>query len=247
MSKEEILVSYENYINVIKAVLKYGDLSNFKSHPDYICTVENVSQDVGMRYWNLLSNFYSNEVIARYCKLNDTYGGASKRVINGCAISPTSLRYLFQAHLIWNHIKYLNGEINIVELGGGYGGMCLAMNYLAPYFNSKIETYTIIDISEALQLQKLYLDKHNLSFPVTYLNCNDFGKDVKDNSFLIANYSFSELPYNIREKYIATLFPHISHGFMAWNFIQVYDFGKKLISNVEEYPLTCSGNRYLYF
>ena len=64
--------------------------------------------------------------------------------------------------------------------------------------------------------------------------------------FLISNYCFSEIPGNLQKEYIAKLFPKVSHGFMAWNHIPVYNFGFDIKEEVE-FPKTGSYNKYIYF
>jgi hypothetical protein len=51
---------------------------------------------------------------------------------------------------------------------------------------------------------------------------------------------------DLQKQYIATLFPKVSHGFMAWNNIPLYNFGFETKSETEV-PLTGPVNKYVYF
>jgi hypothetical protein len=64
--------------------------------------------------------------------------------------------------------------------------------------------------------------------------------------FLVSNYCFSEISTEFQKKYIDTLFPKISHGFMAWNNSPTYYFGFEIKEEIE-YPKTGNFNRYVYF
>ena len=72
------------------------------------------------------------------------------------------------------------------------------------------------------------------------------------NLFLISNYSFSEIESEHQKGYIKYLFPKVSHGFIIWNHIALYDFGFK-VTIEDEYPLTSNNpnpllnNKYVYF
>jgi hypothetical protein len=74
-----------------------------------------------------------------------------------------------------------------------------------------------------------------------------FGEDIaKDNLFLISNYSFSEILPVFQQKYIKNLFPKVSHGFITWNHVPVFDFGYKCTIEPET-PLTAAINKFLRF
>jgi hypothetical protein len=61
--------------------------------------------------------------------------------------------------LILDHIKKnLLNNIDLVEICGGYGGLCLFIFKLSILFNISINSYTIFDLSEPMILQKKYLN-----------------------------------------------------------------------------------------
>jgi hypothetical protein len=252
--------AYSNYCTTIAKVVQEQDLSSFKSHPHYQEILEHVNQKLGQDYLNLLTRVLDEHTISNFCTLNDCVGSPVKYPIGSYLCSPTSLRYLYHAHLVLTHIKKVNDinneqhqqNIDIVEIGGGYGGLCLAMNMLQSLYNVQITSYKIIDLDEPLQLQKMYLDKFNLTFPVQFHHARYYGSDVDDHDrkdlFLIANYSFSEFSKEIQNEYLTHLFPKVSHGFLTWNCTKLYDIGKK-VKIEEEVPQTNFNgtNYYVYF
>jgi len=144
-------------------------------------------------------------------------------------------------------MRTVGTELDIVEVGGGYGGLCLALHHFAEKYGVKIKSYTILDLAPPSRLQKLYLEKIQPSLKVDLVDASTFGEGIsKTNLFLISNYCFSEIPDNLQKEYIAKLFPKVSHGFMAWNHIPLYNFGFDVKEEME-YPKTGAYNKYLYF
>ena len=251
----EVDNEYLDYRNSITLSIKDGNLNGFKSSDDYRSILEHVSQDLGNKYYDLIKKefFIEDEKIVKFCELNDFYGSPDKYLIKNLntIVSPTSLRYIFHSLLIIDHIRSLNlSNLNIVEVGAGYGGLALCMNYFG---SDLIESYTCIDFPEVLQLQKLYLSKFQLNFPVSFVDCSTFGYSIdKPNIFFISNYGFSEISETKRNKYSEILIPKVQHGFMSWCGVDVYNFGKSEVKFVDERPMTAgggfaSGNKFVYF
>jgi hypothetical protein len=93
----------------------------------------------------------------------------------------------------------------------------------------------------------MYISKVNPDIHVEYIDAGTFGSGITDkNLCLVSTYCFSEIPLELQHSYINTLFPKISHGFIAWNNIPVYDFG--FTSRIEgEIPNSAPNNRFVYF
>lgn len=241
---DSIYVEFSNYVNTL------SNVSSFKSHPSFTYMLEHVSPEFGSNYLDLIknrTNISENEIIG-YCKINDKFGGGDKHSYGFITTSPSNFRYLFQAHLILNHIANLGlTNVNLVEVGCGYGGLCLAISYLCNHYNVKINSYYLIDLPAVSKLQEMYLKEHTLNFTTHFHSAFNYGDDIKVNDlFFVSNYCFSEISSENQRKYIATLFPNISHGFLAWNNIPVYNFGFDYVVE-NEYPLTGPYNKYVYF
>ena len=136
-------------------------------------------------------------------------------------------------------------NVDIVEIGGGYGGLCLFIFKLSKIFNITIKSYTIFDISQVCQLQKKYLKIHNIDIKTNIL---DTKFTLENNSFLISNYAFSEISEGLQKKYIEqVLDKYIEYGFLAWNWRKLYKFiSNKVISFTKERPMTGPDNLFVY-
>lgn len=241
---------YTNYVAAVREMVKSSDLSNFKSHPAYKDVLEHVDYNQGVQYYHLihLTTQIPPSIVMLFCAMNDKFGTPTLYDFGDFKASPTSLRYIYHAHLILTHIKSLNKTTyDIVEIGGGYGGLSMAIDYLSSFYGIQISSYTIIDLQEIMQLQSLYLKNINLSFPVNHVDALTFGKDIPlSSAFLISNYCFSEISSNYQKKYLEHLFPKIEHGFIAWNYIPLYEF-RKFLRVEEERPKTGEFNQFVYF
>lgn len=247
---------YSNFINSINDITQ----SSFKSNPNYTYMLEHVNYNQGREYLKLTKKNFPNiseDYIKRLVSINDEIGNTQKYNIDQIICSPTSLRYIYHSLLILEHLKDLyninDTPVSVVELGGGYGGLCLIFNHLyldyySKYF--KLHNYSIIDLPNPCSLQRKYLEYHKISCKCyDAFNYNEFLQENKNNeTFLISNYCFSELGNENQKSYVKNLFPIIQHGFIAWNNIDVYNFGKKIIKQVREEPLTGNDkNYYIYF
>ena len=224
------------------------NITSFKQHPSYNEILEHVSVDQGYKYYSLLKEEcnLNDNIIHEFCLQNDSVGNPLKFNINGVLCSPTSLRYLYHACQVINNID----NRDIVEIGGGYGGLCLAIDFLSKLRNVKIKSYTIIDLEEVINIQSIYLDKFSLEYDVTFLSASDYKDKLKSiNYFLISNYCISEVDETLRQEYVRCLFPYVENGFITWNFIPVdYNVFKNFKTSVEvEKPLTGNYNFFVNF
>lgn len=246
---------YGAYIDYVKQVVAKKDLSNFKRVKPYRKVLEHVNDTQGLSYYQLLTNDnnpITTQQILNFSAQNDSFGNPNTMSIANMSVSPTTLRYLYHARLILDHLNsnkvFYKTGINIVEVGGGYGGLCLAINYLnISKYRLPIKSYTIIDLEDVSKLQELYLSKFKLLFPVSFRS--DIGNYVNYN-FLISNYAISEFDPQTRMNYMNGLANYMPHGFMVWNG-GVYNFssiGKfKRAKHEPEKPQTGKSNVFVYF
>jgi hypothetical protein len=235
--KMAIVVSYDNYVNTIRNNLSLDPKDwFFKSDPAYTPILEHVTEHVGNRYFTEIKerfpSYYNDNknLLIELCYKNDLYGKTKKSVFTDFTIcSPTNLRYILHSFLILQYIQSIElNNLNIIEIGGGYGGLYFFLKHLSPLFGVSINTYTIFDLKEASDLQNLYLDNLQVSDYSTQ-QLNNLGSLYK-NSFLISNYAFSEISPIVQNEYIEKVIkPYVSNGFILWNHIKVYPFiDKKL-------------------
>jgi len=241
---------YTHYYNYINEIVQLPSLPDFKSNQHYCGILEHMSHSQGLEYLHLIKTTtnLSEESIIEYCKENDRIGGGVKYDFGFVHTSPSNFRYIFHCHLILKHICNLNiNDIDIVELGGGYGGLCLAINIFSSYYGIKIKRYNLIDLPVISTLQKKYLDNHNLKYKVNSFSAFNYGIEINEkNLFVISNYCFSEIANEYQQNYIKFLFPKVEHGFMVWNHIPLYNFVFNYKEETE-YPLTGHLNKYVYF
>lgn len=241
---------YKLYSDYVKTVCDTGDLSSFKSNPCYTYMLEHVSPEVGQKYLDCILKHTSitRNDIQEFADKNDRIGNTTRIMYDTIVASPTSLRYIYFAHLILTHLKAKQlPTYNLVEIGGGYGGLFLAVDFLHKRYDMNIESYTIIDLTEPGRLQQAYLSKHTTQIPYYTADASTYGSTLyRENQCLISTYSFSEISPDYQLNYINYLFPRIKHGFIAWNNIPTYYFGFH-IQEEEENPKTGAFNKFVYF
>jgi len=244
------MAEYSRYSNFVESIIKDNNLINFKNNKDYIYMLEHVTASQGSEYLKYIrkTTITQNE-IESFCNLNDSIGNPNIIKYNNFSSSPTSLRYIYHSHLILKYLESLKlDSIDIVEIGGGYGGLCLAIHFFSEKYGLKINSYTIIDLPSISKLQEKYIYKINPLININYIDATRFGSNIsKTNLFCISNYCFSEISSDFQKIYINSLFNKVIHGFMVWNAIPVYNFG---FTYKEENEIPFTGgkyNKYIYF
>ena len=250
---------YDEYTNYVNEIITTDKKQwKFKSTGLYTEILEHILPYHGKLYFREIKkhfyNFYNKykSFLIKLCRKNDLYGNPSQIIFkNFIKCSSTNLRYILHSLLILTFMKKNNlNYIDIIEIGGGYGGLSFYIHNISRLFNIKINSYTIFDLLNVSKLQKVYLKALNSTKNMNFYQIDNY-KDLKPNSFLIANYSYSEISMDLRKEYTEKILnPYISYGFMVWNFIPIYDFiDNKIISNELEYPDTSGDatNYYLTF
>jgi hypothetical protein len=220
----------------------------FKSSPAYQQILEHVTPEQGLAYlalaqssprWSANMRLLVGEIALE----NDRLGKPVRAPFDSLGIycSPTNMRYLWHALEILSWVDHLGLKaVNIVEIGGGYGGLALYLHRLAPYLHSEIASYTILDLPEASALQAAYA--RELGFPVEGRGDQVFELRERVN-FLISAYAFSEFSPEVRAWYEKFVVPWCPHGWMLWNMIPVYPFTDHVYEVADEQPLTGAGNK----
>ncbi len=204
-------------------------IETFKRDTNIIGIIENVSIQFGQKYLdNIMSFSEKNNINWNKIKLLNDIGNPNNQpfIINEQTVmlSPTTLRYVQFTMDTLYHIKNVlkSTNINIVEIGGGYGFQCVLLFELAQIFNIHINKYTILDLSEVNNLQKYFVKKcasvvNNL-VNITTTTINNY--DIKDMDLVISNYALGEFTKDWQDYYIKNVISQISHGYICWNFSQ---------------------------
>ncbi len=262
---------YNNYLNFLNQGVEDITKLNFKSNMNYRGILEHVSKKYGEEYIKLIETEFpliEMENILEFIETNDKYGGTQKEMfmMNEVPIycSPTSLRYIYHACLVLSYLQNTKNK-NIVEVGCGYGGLCLAINYFQKFFNLKIENYNIVDFDESCDLIQKYLSLHRniITTNMKYHSNKSYGANVNDEKlFFISNYCYTEIEKDDNMGYTNFLLPKVENGFLVWQnggnqgAYPVENAGEKLVKDVKkteyERPQTDAGygiykNYFVYF
>ena len=273
---------YDEYINYLKQI-DYTNIKDcgFKSDTKYRSILEHVSYELGQKYLDLILSEFDDtghDDIFEFITINDRYGSPQRyeyviplspnnsnnnNDVQRIVSSPTTLRYIYHALVILRHYSNTQCE-NMVEVGCGYGGLCLAIQYFSKIKNIKINNYNLIDLPEVGNLIAAYLA---LNMGNTYSNLNitsayTYGKEISNTKlFFISNYCYTELDVTHNTMYSKILLPTTDHGFIIWQNggnRGSYPIGDcdeitgKITNRVEEKPQTDAGydlymNYFVYF
>ena len=181
------------YLSACRAAAQGSDFfKGFKSHPAYRHVLEHVSYEEGQQYLDEVEIDYKDKLDE--IKENDALGTPVTCSYNGVGtISPTTVRYLKNTSDIVN--KFGTSFDSIVEIGGGYGGLCKVMSSFV-----KFENYLLIDLEECNMLSRKYLS--NFDLPTMSYQAEEI-VDVEENfDLLISNYALSECNRETQMMYV---------------------------------------------
>lgn len=126
-------------------------------------------------------------------------------------MSPSTIRYIKNTLDIFNFIGDKNIK-NIVEIGGGYGGLCKTMSVLFDFDN-----YVLIDLPECNKLSNKYLSKfEELSGKTNQYSFDEF-EEIENVDLVISNYAFSECSRTVQEMYYNNVVLNSDYFYMVYN------------------------------
>jgi hypothetical protein len=259
---------YDSYEAVSRAAaVSMIENSEFKSSPAFRAITENVNADQGAQYLKLIEKEFpsiTHQDLMRFGDINDNTGDpdpslfatAGGRYVT-CA--PTSLRYLYHALRIVTDFA-TTGCLDIAEIGAGYGGLFLAINFATKKLAVPVRTYAIVELPGVGELAAAYIELNRASvhIPYTIHAAADYGADVsKESLYVISNYCFTEISETHRVGYSSALLKPAAHGFMAWQTVfgtplgrAQFFVGKTVRFIEEERPQTAtqqSPNFFVFF
>jgi hypothetical protein len=238
---------YDDWKNICKYIVS-NKIIDWKQDKNVTYMLEHLGIEYAEIYLqDLLNEGVNIYNIQKLCEINDKYGNANiKQFDNGLRSSTSSVRYVRHALDICNLIKSKNyKKVNIVEGGGGYGGLCVILNNLANTMNISISKYFIYDLEEIQRLQHYYLCNFVNIDNVRFKSCNTFGSNfiTEDGevNILVSCYCLSEIKDEYKNEYLKNLLPKVHGGFLAWNFGSKEGLPKDA-TIVPEIPDTGEGN-----
>lgn len=243
------MIDYSAYLKVCRdAVIDEEIFNTFKRHPDYVPILEHVTYEQGLVYIDEITREfpYLLQHFERFAT-NDILGKPHLRYYPGIAldISPTILRYIKVLADLMNLFGRLD-DLNIVEIGGGYGGQCKIIHDICIP-----KSYTIIDLPEASLLCKKYLNAQKSIRTgidnVIFREVNNMQEVRYD--LCISNYAYSEMNRKYQDLYTEKIIRFSDRGYMTCNFIVPENRSKEEIFALkpnpviyEEKPLTAGDN-----
>ena len=204
--------SYTDYENYISSIINQNDCMEFIRNYHYTGILENLTYDLGKQYLNVIIEKYdeffqmNKTLLYKLCCLNDSIGKPFKypfSELNDINCSAYNFRYILHSLMILNYCKELNlSEVDIIEIGGGYGGLCFNLYNLSKCFNIKINSYSIFDLEIVSKLQKKVLDSILREEFINFMTSGNYEESkLKTNSFLISNYAYDEIGSSFKTQY----------------------------------------------
>lgn len=231
--------SYNKYLGCCNNCLKDNTLFNeFKSRHEYRVILEHVTPQIGKAYIKVLEEKYSEYIpLLDWSKFeeNDKIGNPLKhnftelkKYTENTKFSPTTIRYIVTGlDILYNYkMKNSKKELNIVEVGGGYGGQCKLIFDLAPLFDLEVKSYTIMDYDIVCNLQKKYLST------LGYKNVNFLHFDLKNvpklNKYdlFISNYALGEISKKYQNYYVNYVVKYARNLYIIWNMTPLHEYFK---------------------
>lgn len=149
--------------------------------------------------------------------------------------SPSTIAYVFKALDILQHMKDSSlNNINILEIGAGYGGQCKMIIDFAPLFDINIKSYTLVDLYWPNELQKKYLGSlgytKNIKY-ISYEKLSDNEEVLPEFDYLISVYALGEFMPDVQQFYIDKMI-NFAYHYLVWNAPNIHE--SFLLSDIEE-------------
>ena len=203
----------DNYIKICEDAQQAEMFKNFRRHPSIRNVIEGSSKLQGRRNLKALQAMAQDYV--KKLPTLETYErlGNPRRFTycNGRLYSPCTIRYVKILADMRHRFKSFN-DMDIIEIGGGYGGQCAIMAHF-----EKFKSYTLIDLPCVLGLARKFVDELGVS------NVHTIGVDELDQletyDLIVSNYAFSEIDAQHQLVYLEKVIKNIPRGYMTMNFI----------------------------
>jgi putative sugar O-methyltransferase len=206
----------QNYIDICESIIKNDEnFSSFKSSKEYNIILEHVHYELGLQYYDHIQKV-GKEIYDKYLNKfleNDQIGNPNQFFYGDGKISPTTLRYIKNC-LDLSFLCDDQGVSKIVEVGGGYGGLCKTLSVLCNF-----NEYLNIDLPETVLLQEKYLKNFSEIYPkIKFVPCNEL-EDISNIDLFISNYSLSELTIETQLNYYNKIIKNSKIIYITYNLI----------------------------
>lgn len=204
------------YIDACKKIIEDSNIfDNFKSSKEYNVILEHVHYELGLQYYNHIQHV-GKEIYDKYLNRfleNDQIGNPKKFMYGEGEISPTTLRYI-KTTLDLCSVCADQNVSKIVEVGGGYGGLCKTLSVLCDF-----DEYLNVDLPEAVLVQEKYLKNFSEIYPkIKFIPCNEL-ENIPNIDLFISNYSLSELTIETQLNYYNKIIKNSKIVYITYNLI----------------------------
>jgi hypothetical protein len=192
-------------------------LNNFRRDERIHPILEHVSYEEGLLYLKERKVIFPKiEDIICKIKENDLLGNPILYDYPRVGfISPTTLRYAKNVYDIASMVVPIEERVdNVVEIGGGYGGLCRMVSGFFP-----VQSYLLVDFPEVNQLSNRYLSYY-------FGECKGIGwitpenvDKIKNIHMCISNYAFSECNTETQKKYYDSIIKNSNMFYITYNHI----------------------------
>lgn len=204
----------QNYVDVCEKIVENDEnFCNFKSLEMYNSILEHVDYALGEEYFNHIQKFGKEIYETNFENFlkNDLIGNPRQFLYDDSKISPTTLRYIKNV-LDLSSICGDQEISKIVEVGGGYGGLCKTLSVLCNF-----EEYINVDLPQVLKIQQKYLKNFsNIYSKIKFVPCNEL-EDTFNVDLFISNYSLSELTIETQLNYYDKIIKNSKVIYITYN------------------------------
>lgn len=211
---------YNNYLRICQeAFIDRNMFQNYRRQKSTKGVVETLGMQQGYNFILEIEKEYP-DLLKHLKKFSTSDGVGNPKVYYydkiKMRIAPTTLRYIKVLGELLSIFGSLD-DMNIVEIGVGYGGQCkIIHDWCHP------KSYTIVDFSNVLRLSQKFLSQFKIE--VILREISDESKIAYD--LCISNYAFSEIEKNYQEFYDKHIIQNSSKGYMICNCLSDSNNGK---------------------
>jgi putative sugar O-methyltransferase len=185
----------DNYLQACREFASDNEaFATFKQDPRYTSVLEHLTEaDAHLYFSEMKSKESLNKTILDSIRKNDLYG--SPMLFNHSelgTISPTTVRYLKNSLDIISYFEEQLPPRKILEIGGGYGGLCKIFNSF-----HKFSVYYLLYLPEVNDLSRKYIDNFKEIKNKVHQISTESLKKVKNLGLVISNMLFQ----NVQERF----------------------------------------------
>jgi len=182
----------------------------FRRHPICKNVVESSGFADGKLYYMEALRTFNDDEISSFV-FSDVVGQPEFYQYGRHCCSPTMMRYVKAVSHLVSKCE-LKDDQHIIEIGGGFGGLCRAIHNIV-----KPRSYTIYDLPDVIPLQKKFLQACGIDG--IYFRPFEWGKMLGTaGNLTISSYAFTECKREVQEWYLSNAMLDSEHGLINGNY-----------------------------